>query len=178
MILVRRPSKWWFIIIDFKDWTFARSNQSPQPQDQLNNHNDHNHNYNDITTTTSPRSLPAPARKVEPVARHEEKSRPGIKRHRNTDLGLTLVIMMIIDHGDHDDHGDPVEHGDEDDHDVGNDLAKKDQYSDIVKYWKSKHKNIFFGAIWEKTPETFYLVSLSVQCTSWPSFQCNCFFHY
>ena len=42
--------------------------------------------------------------------------------------------MMIIDHGDHDDHGDPVEHGDEDDHDVGNDLAKKDQYFDIVKY--------------------------------------------
>ena len=149
VILVRRPSKWWFIIIDFKDWTFAGSNQSPQPQpqpqDQLNNHNDHNHNYNDITTTTSPRPLPAPARKVEPVSGHEEKSRPGIKRHRNTDLGLTLVIMTINDHGDHDDHGDPVEHGDEDDHDVGNDLAKKDQYSDIVNYWKSKHKIIFFG---------------------------------
>ena len=42
--------------------------------------------------------------------------------------------MTINDHGDHDDHGDPGEHGDEKDHDVGDDVAKNDQYSNIVKY--------------------------------------------
>ena len=88
----------------------------------------------DFKDWTLPRPLPAPARQVEPVAGHEEKSRLGVKRHRNTDLGLTLVIMVIIDHGDHDDHGDPGEHGEEDDHDVGVDLAKNDQHSNVVKY--------------------------------------------
>ena len=42
--------------------------------------------------------------------------------------------MTINDHGDHDDHGDPGEHGEEDDHDVGVDLAKNDQHSNVVKY--------------------------------------------
>ena len=77
--------------------------------------------------------------------------------------------MTINDHGDHDDHGDPGEHGDEKDHDVGDDVAKNDQYSNIVKYWKSMHKNNFWGAKYlifhHIRKDTWHILFSLAQCT-------------
>ena len=82
---------------------------------------------------------------------------------------VTLVIMTIIHHGDHDDHGDPGEHGDEDDHDVGDNVDKNDQYSNIVQYWKSIQQKQFFGGkylifhhVWKGT---WHILSSLAQCT-------------